>query len=183
LTLALAGDGSGEKSSCQRELICYCPARLRKKGSVNPNHLCSSHRLSTTNLHRSNFQRTNEDFMRTWLAAYAAGCVLRRKSPSGFPHLTWACSAIVAIMAILVGQIAPPKTSCSGASFHGQMVNRAEKGDRLISRSPFHSNTVNQPWQIDGTGTPGVGKELLDGCESLISPLAGARQIPGRCLS
>jgi hypothetical protein len=86
-------------------------------------------------------------------------------------------------MATLVGQIAPLKTSCSGASFHGQMVNRAEKGDRLLSRSPFHSNTVNRPWQIDGTGTPGVGKELLDGCESLISPLAGALQIPGRCLS
>jgi hypothetical protein len=123
--------------------------------------------------------------MSTSLGSNVAGAVFRRKTLSSCPHSTWAYGAIFAVITSLVGnQILNPMAACSGAGLSAQIVNRAEKGNRLLLRSRFHLNGLNHSSETKGEeGTPPVDNEFLDGCESLASPLAPVRQMPGRCLS
>ena len=67
----------------------------------------------------------------------------------------------------------------------GEMVNRNGKGDRLPLIPAFHPNERSLPVEINVTRTPDPDQQLLDGCESLASPLSHSlsAQIAGRCVS
>ena len=57
------------------------------------------------------------------------------------------------------------------------VVNRTPKQDRLVP--------VKQALRINDLPAPASGRELVDGCESPVSPLSNSplAQIAGRCLS
>jgi hypothetical protein len=99
------------------------------------------------------------------------------------PYVVDACYLILAIMPILGGISAA--IGCLGGTPVLEMVNRTGKGDRLPPLVPaFHRNAVDQPVETNFLQTA-PDQELIDGCESLASPLTRSRlaQMAGRCLS
>jgi hypothetical protein len=70
-----------------------------------------------------------------------------------------------------------------------QVVNRTNKGDRLavtmtvMPKSNQSNSSSNQPTASDTTSAQ--PRKLLDGCDPLVSPLAGAATagLTGRCMS
>lgn len=90
-----------------------------------------------------------------------------------------ALSLILAFVSILV-DIELSVTTASSGSAVIELVDRAGKANRLPMFPAFGQNILNPPV---GTWIP--DQELLDGCEAVVSPLAGftLTQMAGRCLS
>jgi hypothetical protein len=96
-----------------------------------------------------------------------------------------ACGAIFAVVSIFVGIQVSVSTAWSGTAPAGQIVDRTGKGDRLPLVPAFHANEGSQPVEFYVRRTPDTDQQLLDGCESLASPLSysPSAQIAGRCVS
>ena len=91
-----------------------------------------------------------------------------------------ALSLILVFVSILVDIELSVTTASSGSAAVVEQVNRAGKTNRLPMFPAFGQNILNPPvgiWIPD--------QELLDGCEAVVSPLAGSTltQMAGRCLS
>jgi hypothetical protein len=106
-----------------------------------------------------------------------------QSSATVFLYVVYACSVMLIIAFIFVGLEVSISRGWPGAA--GQMVSRTGKGDFLRSVPAFHRNAVNQPGQIGVLRTLPPDRDLIDGCESLASSLAGSplALIAGRCLS
>ena len=76
-------------------------------------------------------------------------------------------------------------TASSAAAPSGEIVNRAQKGNRLPLVPALHQNPVSRQLEVNLPRMPAPEQGLADGCESLVSPLARSplAQIAGRCLS
>src|SRR5262245_18884952 len=100
-------------------------------------------------------------------------------------YLMSVCSVLLAIVSIVIGIEVSVATASSGAVPSTEIVNRAQKGDRLPVAPALHQNPVNRPPEVNLPRTSAPDRGLADGCESLASPLAHSplAQIAGRCLS
>jgi hypothetical protein len=87
-----------------------------------------------------------------------------------------AWAVILSLTAILAGLEISDATARSGAA-PLVIVNRTPKKDRPVP--------AKQWLRINNLLAPASGRELVDGCESLVSPLSNSplAQIAGRCLS
>jgi hypothetical protein len=87
-----------------------------------------------------------------------------------------ACAVILSFTAILAEPEISDATARSGAA-PLVVVNRTPKRDRPVP--------VKQSLPINDLLAPASGRELVDGCESLVSLLSHSplAQIAGRCLS
>ena len=96
-------------------------------------------------------------------------------------YLISGCSVFLAIVSIVIGIEVSVATASSGAAPSTEIINRAQKSDRLPVVPALHRIPVNRPLEVNLPRIPG----LTDGCESLASPLAHSSllQIAGRCLS
>ena len=95
-------------------------------------------------------------------------------------YILVALGLILAFVSILVDIELSVTTDSSGSAAVVEQVNRAGKTNRLPVFPAFGQNILNPPagiWISD--------QELLDGCEAVVSPLAGSTltQMAGRCLS
>ena len=95
-------------------------------------------------------------------------------------YILGALILILAFISILVDIELSVTTASSGSPAAVEKVNRAGKANRLLMFPAFGQNIFNPPvgiWIPD--------QELLDGCEAVVSPLAGSTltQMAGRCLS
>jgi hypothetical protein len=104
---------------------------------------------------------------------------------SGSRRLIGGCSVILAMVSILAVIEMPIASAWFGAAPAGEMVNRTEKRDRLPLFPAFHQNPTHRPAKMNVLRIPAADQALIDGCESLASPLARSplAQIAGRCLS
>jgi hypothetical protein len=99
------------------------------------------------------------------------------------PYVVGACSAILAMVSIIVVIEILVATTWSGVPPPLEIVNRTGKGDRLPPVQAL--NVVDQLLEINVSRKPALNQQLADGCESLASSLAHSplAQIAGRCLS
>ena len=102
-----------------------------------------------------------------------------------FPYLGRGCIVTLAVVSIITAEL-PVSTTWSAASSvvsSAEIVNRAQKGDRL-PLAPLYRNTVNLP--LNRTEPTRFSDQALPiGCESVSSPLAHSplTHVAGRCLS
>jgi hypothetical protein len=84
---------------------------------------------------------------------------------------------IIAILSIMIRLEVSAATVRSTLSDQPpvQIVNRTGKGDR--------QHSAHEVRQIEFERTPAPDLKLADGCEPLVSPLASARLVAGRCVS
>jgi hypothetical protein len=86
---------------------------------------------------------------------------------------------IITILSIMIGLEVSAATVRSTLSEQSseQIVNRTRKGDRQLA--------VHEVRQIKFEHTPAPDLKSVDGCESLVSPLANAplAKVAGRCVS
>jgi hypothetical protein len=101
------------------------------------------------------------------------------------PYAVGTCTVIFAVVSIFVGIEVSVSAAWSGTASAAQIVDRTGKGDRLPLIPAFHPNERSLPVEINVTRTPDPDQQLLDGCESLASPLSHSlsAQIAGRCVS
>jgi len=95
------------------------------------------------------------------------------------------CSVLLAMASIVMGIEVSVATASSGAAPSVEIVNRAQKGNRLPLVPGLHQNPVSRQLEVNLPRVPAPERDLADGCESLVSPLARSplAQIAGRCLS
>jgi hypothetical protein len=93
------------------------------------------------------------------------------------------CSVLLAIASIVLGIEVSIATASSGAAPSAEIVNRAQKGNRLPLVPALRQNAISRPPEANLPRTPAPG--LADGCEPVVSPLTHSplAQIAGRCLS
>jgi len=94
---------------------------------------------------------------------------------------------LLAIVSIVIGIEVSVATASSGAAPSTEIINRTQKGDRLLLVPALHRNPVNRPPEVSlpRMHILAPDQDLADGCESSVSPLARSplAQIAGRCLS
>jgi len=102
-------------------------------------------------------------------------------------YLVSGCSVLLAIVSIVIGIEVSVATASSGAAPSTEIINRTQKGDRLLLVPELHRNPVDRPPEVNLPRMHRLApdQDLADGCESSVSPLARSplAQIAGRCLS
>jgi hypothetical protein len=103
----------------------------------------------------------------------------------GLQYLVGGCSVLLATVSIVIGIEVSIAAAFSGAAPSVELVNRAQKGDRLPLVPALHQNPVSRLLEVNVPRVPAPDRGLADGCESLASPLARSplAQIASRCLS
>lgn len=98
------------------------------------------------------------------------------------PNLIYTCSVILMLVPILADLQMSNATTPSENTAVVVAVNRTAKKDRMPL---VGSVAVTQPLRINDLIVPTSDYTLVDGCESLVSPLSRSSlaQIAGRCLS
>ena len=77
----------------------------------------------------------------------------------------------------------------SGVEFSGDaprhVVNRTQKGNRLLQASAFQLTVVKNPRGVTTPRLPTVDLKLPEGCDALVSPIADDRlaRVAARCVS
>ena len=106
-------------------------------------------------------------------------------SSRGLKHWISGCTVLLAIASIAVGIEVSVATAFSGAAPSVEIVNRAQKGNRLPLVPALHQNAVSRLLEVNFPRIPAPDQGLADGCEPVASPLTHSplAQIAGRCLS
>ena len=73
----------------------------------------------------------------------------------------------------------------SSGHFSRQVVNRIQKGNRLLEASAFQLTVMKKTRDVTSPRVPFVNLKLLEGCDALVSPLADSRlaRVAARCVS
>jgi len=100
-------------------------------------------------------------------------------------YLISGCSVLLAAVSIVIGIEISVATAFSGAAPSVEIVNRAQKGNRLPLVPALHQNAVSRLLEVNFPLIPAPDQGLADGCEPVASPLTHSplAQIAGRCLS
>jgi hypothetical protein len=102
----------------------------------------------------------------------------------GLQYLIGGSSVLIAIVSILIDIEVSAATASSGAP-SVEIVDRARKGARLPLVPAFDRNAGNRPLELNVPRMTAPDQGLVDGCESLASPLAHSpvAHAAGRCLA
>jgi hypothetical protein len=103
----------------------------------------------------------------------------------GLQYLVGGCSVLLATVSIVIGIEVSVATASSATAPSVEIINRAQKGNRLPLVPALHQNPVSRPAEVSLPRISAPDPGLADGCEPVASPLAHSplAQIAGRCLS
>lgn len=109
----------------------------------------------------------------------------RRSQQRRTQLFVWSMAAVLIALSFFAGMEISVATTRIGAEPFGQVVNRAQKGDRLPSSGALRLDAVKQPRQVTVPSLPALELKLPDGCDPLVSPIADERlaRVAGRCVS
>jgi hypothetical protein len=106
---------------------------------------------------------------------------LRWSPRSGAQLFAGSVAAALVALSFFAGMEVSVATARMAAEPSGQIVNRLQKGDRLLG-SAAQQNVAKKPREFT---VPRLDLKLPDGCDSLVSPIADDRlaRIASRCVS